>query len=82
MCPYLLHKIPNFWKHSPSFFYWEVDRYDEGMYSLDLGECQLRQEEVGLVWRLCPRLKRLDIGVRRGTRGSLSTTGLIILRTN
>ena len=27
MCPYFLHKILNFWKHSPSFFYWEVDRY-------------------------------------------------------
>ncbi|CAI8025170.1 Protein AMN1 homolog [Geodia barretti] len=48
----------------------------EGMYSLDLSESQLRQEEVGLVWRLCPRLKRLDIGVRRGTRDSLSTTAL------
>ena len=27
VCPYFLHKILNFWKHSPSFFYWEVDRY-------------------------------------------------------
>ena len=28
VCPYFLHKILNFWKHSPSFFYWEVDRYE------------------------------------------------------
>ena len=28
VCPYFLPKILNFWKHSPSFFYWEVDRYE------------------------------------------------------
>ena len=36
MCPYLLHKIPNFWKHSPSFFYWEVDRYADIPLALQL----------------------------------------------
>ena len=45
------------------------------MTSLDLSECHLGEEEVGLVWRLCPRLKKLDIGVRRGSRPSLSTGG-------
>ena len=48
----------------------------ELVFSLDLSECVLTQEELGLVWRLCPRLKWLDIGVRKGSRHTLSSTGL------
>lgn len=47
----------------------------EGVYSLDLSECPLGPEELGLLWRLCPRLKKLDIGLRRDSRDSLPSAG-------
>ena len=47
----------------------------DGVFGLDLSECALSAVELGLVWRLCPRLKRLDIGLRRGCRDTLHSAG-------
>ena len=47
----------------------------DGVYSLDLSECALGPAELGLVWRLCPRLKMLDVGLRRGCRDLITSDG-------
>ena len=47
----------------------------DGVLSLDLSECSLSAAELGLVWRLCPRLKKLDIGIRSGCRDTLHSSG-------
>ena len=43
--------------------------------TLDMSECTVGDEELGLLWRLCPRLKTLDLGLRRGSRDTVTSQG-------
>ena len=40
-----------------------------------MSECEVGSQELGLLWRLCPRLKTLDLGQHRGSRDTVTSQG-------
>ena len=58
-----------------SLYYVYHEVLHDCVYNLDLSECNITTEELRLLWRLSSRLKKLDIGMRRGYRDTLTTPG-------
>ena len=47
----------------------------DGIVHLDLSECAVTSEGLGQVWRLCPRLRVVDLSVSHGCRTTLPASG-------